>query len=581
MAAREAAKALKARLRSLPGMRQVRMARLRHIARHGGHPDWRRLIGDDWPAWEAARGAAAGPRVLVATGIGGHLGLAGLDALLGVALTLRGAQVDFLLCDEALPACQMAEAGWYPDPARFVRKGPSELCGQCYAPAAAGFRSSGLAVETYDGWLSEADRRLAADLAARTPAEGLAAVRLDDAPLGEQALAGALRFFAKGSLAGEPSGEAVLRRFLHAALLTYLAMKRLVSERGYEVVVAHHGIYVPQGPAALGAAAGGARIVTWNPAYRRHCFIFSHDDTYHHTLMAEPAEAWQDLALSPAQEAEIVGYLKSRWTGSGDWIFFHERPTFDGSAIGRELGLDPEKPTIGLLTNVVWDAQLHYPANAFGSMMEWVEASIRAFAERPDLQLAIRVHPAEIRGTPASRQRVVEEIGKRFSRLPENVFIVPPESPISTYALLELCDSALIYGTKMGVELTAMGIPTIVAGEAWIRNKGLTRDADSPAHYRELLESLPAGRRLDRETVARARRYAYHFFFRRMIPLPFMEPTGGWPPYRPELSGLAALRPGATPGLDTVCDGILEGRPFVFPAERQQPAAVPTPAEAR
>lgn len=583
MAARDLAKALKSQLRDLPVVRPLRMARLRHIARHGGHPDWPALIGDDWPAWQRARADAAGPRVLVATGIGGHLGLAGLDSLLGVALTLRGARVDYLLCDEALPACQMAEASWYPEPRRFVEKGPSELCGQCYAPAAEAMGSSGLAVETYGRWLTESDRRRAAELAAETPLDAVAALRLDEAPLGEQALAGALRFFAKGSLEDEPTGEGVLRRYLHAALLTYLAMKRLVAERGYEVVVAHHGIYVPQGPAALGARAGGARVVTWNPAYRRHCFIFSHEDTYHHTLMAEPVEAWQGLTLDGEQEAEIVGYLKSRWTGAGDWIWFHESPRFEAGWIAGQLGLDPDKPTVGLLTNVVWDAQLHYPANAFASMLDWIEASIRHFAERPELQLAIRVHPAEIKGTPASRQRVADEIAKRFFELPENVFIVPPESPVSTYALLELCDSALIYGTKMGVELTAMGIPTIVAGEAWIRNKGLTRDAETSAHYRSLLEALPAGARLDAETVARARRYAYHFFFRRMIPLPFMQPTGAWPPYRPALAGLAALQPGATPGLDTICDGILEGRPFVYRAERESAGAAPpqVTAEAR
>src|SRR5690606_13007349 len=118
-------------------------------------------------------------------------------------------------------------------------------------------------------------------------------------------------------------------------------------------------------------------------------------------------------------------------------------------------------------------------------------------------------------------------------------------------------------------ELTSMGIPTIVAGEAWIRNKGLTSDAQSPEHHRKLRDALPFGRRLDAATGERARRYAYHFFFRRMIPLPFMEPTGGWPPYRPNLQSLGALQPGATPGLDTICEGILSGRPFVFAAERQ------------
>ncbi len=563
-----ARRSLKRHLRTLPGMRALRLARLRRIARTEGHADWRRLIGADWPEWEKARAAATGPRVLIATGLGGHLPLAALDSTLGVALTLRGARASYLLCDEVLPACQMAETGWFPDIGRFAARGPQDLCAHCHRPAEAAYAATGLPVHLYGAWLSAADRREAAELAAGTPVEDIGGLRLEDAPLGEHALSGALRFFAKGTLADEPHGEAVLRRYLEAAVLAYRAVQRLVREAEIEVVVAHHGIYVPQGPASLAAKAAGARVATWNPAYRKHCFLFSHDDTYHHTLMTEPSETWESLDLDADREAEIVAYLKSRWTGAGDWIWFHEAPRFEPDWIVKTLGLTPDKPTVGLLTNVVWDAQLHYPANAFGSMIEWVEASIRAFAERPDLQLAIRIHPAEIRGTPPSRQRMAEEIARRFPKLPANVFLVPPESPVSTYALLELCDAALIYGTKMGVELTAMGIPTIVAGEAWIRNKGLTRDAESPAHYQALLDALPYGRRLDTATVKRARAYAYHFFFRRMIPLPFMAATGGWPPYKPALCGLEALKPGASAGLDTVCAGILEGTPFVYPAER-------------
>lgn len=559
---------LKGRLRALPGLRALRLARLRRIARTSGHADWRALLSDeDASAWARARETAAGPRVLIATGIGGHLALAALDSTLGVALTLRGARARFLLCDEVLPACQMAEAGWYPDTGRFARQGPADLCGHCHRPADKGFASAGLPVETYGRHLTDAHRAEARRLATDTAADAIPTLTLDGAPIGEVALSGALRFFARGDLSGEPHGDAILRRYLEAAVLTYRAVEAAVRAEAIDIVVTHHGIYVPQGAARLGALAAGARVVTWNPAYRRHCFLFSHHDTYHHTLMDEPTAAWDALDLNDGREGEILDYLKSRWTGSNDWIWFHESPQFDTRRIVRDLGLDPDRPIIGLLTNVVWDAQLHYPANAYGSMLEWVEDTIRYFAGRPDLQLAIRIHPAEIRGTPPSRQRMADEIARRFPTLPDTVFVIGPDSDVSTYALLELCDTALIYGTKMGVELTAMGIPAIVAGEAWIRNKGLAEEADSPDHHRALLDTLPRRARLDEATVRRARRYAYHFFFRRMIPLPFMEATGGWPPYTPRPGSLDALRPGASAGLDVICDGILTGSPFIYPAE--------------
>jgi hypothetical protein len=243
---------------------------------------------------------------------------------------------------------------------------------------------------------------------------------------------------------------------------------------------------------------------------------------------------------------------------------FHRPTKQDPAEIARRAGIDPSRPVIGLLTSVSWDAQLHYPANAFPSMLEWLVQTCEYFAGRPDLQLLIRVHPAEISGFPPSRQPILRELRARLPRLSPNIIIVPPESGMGTYALMSLCNAVIIYNTKTGVELTSLGQPVIVAGEAWIRNKGLTWDAGSPEEYRRILDRLPFPGPLGAEQVARARRYAYHFFFNRMIPLPFVEPKARYPIYTLKLDRMSQLRPGESAGLDTICDGILGHGPFVL-----------------
>ena len=167
---------------------------------------------------------------------------------------------------------------------------------------------------------------------------------------------------------------------------------------------------------------------TWNVAYRKRRFIFSHDDTYHHTLMNEPCEQWEGVALAPEQEQELMHYLASRREGLFDWIVFHRPGRQDPRAIGPQLGLDPSKPVVGLLTNVTWDAQLHYPANAFPSMLDWLVETCEYFATRPDLQLLIRVHPAEVSGFPPSRQPILAELAKRVPHLSPNIVVVPPDT---------------------------------------------------------------------------------------------------------------------------------------------------------
>jgi hypothetical protein len=204
-------------------------------------------------------------------------------------------------------------------------------------------------------------------------------------------------------------------------------------------------------------------------------------------------------------------------------------------------------------------------------MLEWVLQTIQYFEKRKDLQLIIRVHPAEIRGTLPSRQLLVDEIKKAIPFLPENVFIIPPDSQVSTYELAAQSNAVIIYNTKTGIEISSMGIPVIVAGEAWIRNKGFSIDASSPADYFSILDGLPLAHSLSADEILRARKYAFHFFFRRMIPLPFVTTkTDRGSELVLDLPSLENLLPHRYTGLDVICDGILNGSPFIYPAETEK-----------
>ena len=577
---------LNARLRSLVKSNETlyRLARPLYRwsrARTTAYSDWDAMLRQEGARWQAALVAAqGGPKVLLATSLGAELVATKLESMLGVALTMRGAEVHVLLCDEALPACQLATVDWYPDPRGFVERGPrGTLCGDCFRPAERFFRRLGLRVHRYGDYLRREDHEQADGLAGRLAPAEMAAFRYEGLAVGEHALAGALRFFARASLAGEPAADAVLRRYFRAALLTAVMARRALRAVAPECTVMHHGIYVPQGLVGEAVRRAGRRAAVWNVAYRKRRFIFSHEDTYHHTLVDEPPVAWEALPWTPERDRELMDYLATRFTGAQDWISFQSAaPTVDPERIAAAIGLDRTRPAIGLLTNVMWDAQLHYPANAFPDMLAWLVETIAYFACRPDVQLVVRVHPAEVKGAIKSRQRVVDEIRRAFPEPPGNLIVIPPDSPVSTYRVMELCDAAVIYGTKTGVELCSMGVPVVVAGEAWIRGKGISRDASSRAEYFRLLDDLPCGRRLEPAAVTRARRYAYHFFFRRMIPLDLIEETGAWPPFRVRSGGLDGVLPGRSPGLDVICDGILSGSPFVYPAEHETPARAPVAA---
>ncbi len=99
--------ALKQRLRAQPWMQPIRLANLKRRQRNGLFPDWRAILLQDWPRFEAMRNAAranaSAPRVLIATSVGVHAASSIFDSYLAVALTARGAHCDVALCDAVLP----------------------------------------------------------------------------------------------------------------------------------------------------------------------------------------------------------------------------------------------------------------------------------------------------------------------------------------------------------------------------------------------------------------------------------------------------------------------------------------------
>ncbi len=521
--------------------------------------------------WNRAKVEAKGARVLIATDVGLHFGASRFDSLLAVALTLRGAQVDVLLCDGALPACMIGDVSWYPTLDRFTERGPqADFCDHCYPPAADAWRKLGIDPIRLGGMLTQQDRTEAADWAGALDGDTEA---LRDDPIGDQALAGALRFFARSDLQDRAKVRSVLRSFLVAARLSHLAAERLLRRQPYDVVVLHHGIYVPQGPVLAAARSAGARVVSWNVGYRKRTFIFSHEDSYHRTMLSEPADRWQALSLSDEWRTELDRYLHSRRHGDNDWIVFGKGTEFNAAAYLKRRGVDPNRPMFLALTNVAWDAQLHYPGNSFASMREWLVETVRWFGERPPLQLVIRVHPAELTGSMPANEKAADILAAAFAELPSNVFLVGPDDPISTYALIESSKAAIIYATKAGIEVAASGRSLVVAGDAWTRGKGISIDAENREDYLKLLGELinlpsPAD-----EEVERARRYAFHYFFRRMIPIRATQPTAGWPPFKIEVAALSELEPHADAGLDVVCEGILTGSAFEYPAEILGPGA--------
>ena len=533
-------------------LNKLRARVLRRVrARSRARANWGFLSAD--PGWAkalaASKSSASAPKILIATSTGSNWPCSSFESLLGVALTLRGAKVSFLLCDGTLPACQECSSSLM-SPKRLVQQGPRGLlCASCYRPAAAMIAETGIEAVKYSDFIS---------------GDNTHSVQHFEDACREHAAAGALRFYGRGTLPSVDGGGQVEGRYYDAALTTAKVVDRLIVEKNFDCAVFHHGIYVPQGVIGDVLRVRGIRVVNWGVSYRKSTVLFSHVDTYHRTMTKEDPSSWADLEWSRRKEKRLEKYLYSRRAGDNDWISYRSTRPQQIFTFIEKVQLSRKKPVIGLLTNVLWDAQIHFDSAIYESMLDWLWDTIDHFIQRNDIQLVVRIHPAEKSGTVKSNQPVEQEIKSRYGTLPSHIKIVRPDDPVSTYELMEICDTVLVYGTKTALELACLGIHVIVSGDAWCKGKGFTIDPSSREEYLGWLSRLPMRQKLNAQQRDLAKKYAYHFFFRRMIPISGLKAESMLAPFSVKVKTLEELMPGADEGLDVVCGGILAGKDFSY-----------------
>ena len=117
----------------------------------------------------------------------------------------------------------------------------------------------------------------------------------------------------------------------------------------------------------------------------------------------------------------------------------------------------------------------------------------------------------------------------------------------------------------MGFELAPLGIPIVVAGESWVKNKKISFDPKNIKGYEKLIQNIHL-RKISEKTKNRALKYAYHYFFRRSIPITVIDNDKYKSSnffYKKNI--IRILKNKKDPGLNLIVKGILnKNKKFIF-----------------
>jgi hypothetical protein len=313
------------------------------------------------------------------------------------------------------------------------------------------------------------------------------------------------------------------KRNLHAASTFQSWLQSLRPEDRPEMLLTPNGSILEMGAIYQTARSLGIPAVTYEFGEQRGRIWLAYNSE---VMLQETDYLWatyQGCPLTESQWEQIRALYASRQNGSL-WENFsrlwQDLPSQGGEQVRQELGLD-NRPIVVLAANVIGDS-LTLGRQIFSrNMTEWLERSVQYFADRPGIQLVVRIHPGERYLKGPSVAQVVQNA---LPEIPENIHLIQAADPVNTYDLVEIADVGLAYTTTVGMEMAMSGVPALIGGKTHYRSKGFTLDPTSWDNYHALLESTlanPRQYRLTREQVEQAWNYAYRFFFNYPCPFPW------------------------------------------------------------
>lgn len=508
------------------------------------------------PQWLKAMAKPTPHRVFILNPRGNwYIGLN--QGILAGRLQMAGLKPHFFLCQD-LPVCNNRSV---------VSPGNNQTCDNCLKLSRCMVDIFGFSYDTLNDLINDDVHVEARDLTKNLAIDDIDKFKYRDMPFGEYIRVSASSYFFRGSPEHTPQALEILRGFLYGLIVLYHAYNRLFRNISKDdILLILNGRFFWYRLAYEMAKQRGLHIVTYadfgsiGGSGKR--WMFDNEQPIAYLDLSKSWTEWRDIPLTLAENR----YLEKEFINAApkDPRYYPEVDE-DWTSISSVIELEKHKSFDTIYTNLTWDSSAIDRDVAFRDMIDWILQTVESYQEKDNI-LLIRVHPAEDimkLGYP-SRQRVMDEIVQHFPTLSDNIRIIQPTSPISSYTLLRHSRLNIIYTSTLGLEGALHGLPMIVVGKAPFRNKGFTIDIDSHEQYWKFLSGEIVPEPLTKAQIELARRYAFLYLYRTRIPLEFYD-AKKFGVKSLSFSSLDELLPGQNPYLDWLVDTLVHGGTFALP----------------
>jgi hypothetical protein len=501
--------------------------------------------------------------LILAWELGGFSALFKKNAILATALRVRGYRTHAILCDGTARAC--IQRGL--EKKQEIRDW-GKICGGCLAAMTAVARDYGVSYSTVGRYVGRRTRRVFKTLSSSLSREAIFHFKYLGVNVGELAWSSVNRYM-KGfivdivQMGGQE--EQLFREYFYAALVNTHAAQAALRRFGPLSVYTSHGVYVDYAPPMTVSILNGAKSISWVSGYRNSLHYFTvPKGTNKLELTGISEREWEKrlaMPLDGTEQHRLDRYINERYYKFNARDIKITAPPVEQIEIRRALGIDNDRPIVCLFTHINWDSCFDLGTMLFDSANQWVIESLRKMISITGVNWLVRIHPAE--RTEGSLYTTDDLIKREFPTLPQHIKVLWHDSGINSLSIFRVVDLGItIFGT-VGVELSLLGKPVLLAGNAHFSGKGFTIDPKSRSEYLALLERAGQIGPLSPEKQQIARQYAYSYFIERQIPLNQLDrKQGHWADV--DISRIADMLPGKDPVLDRICEAIVRGTDVIL-----------------
>ena len=471
------------------------------------------------------------------------------DAIISLALNLRGYCTHFVLCDGISSACVLREVH-----GKNFKEWPSS-CKNCLKAMVRIAEKYGVNYSVASDYIDRNTSKKLKEIANCIDIKDIKTYCYLGIRVGEYALASFMRY-----KKGYPfdffveDNDIIYREYFYASLVNTYVANQAINKHNPLSIHTSHGLYVDfSSPVFLGVKKD-IHSVCWTSGFLKNTHYYSSPKNEGTLLLRGISNLeWKKRKLKILDkkgEDRLNRFLADRYfeRKTVDTKLF-DKPA-DVSDIKKELGIDNDNPIVCLFSHVNWDGCIDFSSRVFEDSYEWVIESVKKMSKISGVNWLIKIHPWEF--GLKTYYGVKDEIKRKFSCLPSNVKILESDSKINSYGIYQLIDVGITIVGTIGVELPLFGKPVIVLGEAHFSNKGFSLDMKTKEEYFWFLENVKDLKPLSSEQIKLAHQYAYSYFIERQIPLNFLNDN-----YEIGLGGLKGLLAGNNWIVDKICEGIV------------------------